>query len=81
MGSDPKTFDGADAYDKMRSLDEIARDSLNWTALYRDPVTRQLWKEWLPWPESHGDGPPRLERIDRARALLEFDVVENDLDD
>jgi hypothetical protein len=80
MTDDTEVFDGEEAQKKARWMQEVAKDSLNWTILYRDPASGTLWKRWLPWPSSHGGGPPRLERIDRHQALLEFDIIEEDLE-
>jgi hypothetical protein len=77
--SDDDVLVGVEAQVKARSLHELARDPAGWTVLYRDPDSGVLWKESYPWPESHGGGPPRLEVISRKRALLEFDVMEEDL--
>jgi hypothetical protein len=74
-----RTLVGVEAQEKARALDQIAVDALNWTVLYRDPASGLLWKESYPWPETHGGGPPKLEVISRRRALLEFDIREEDL--
>jgi hypothetical protein len=73
------TLDDYQAQEKIESLDRLSLNGLAWTILYRDPVTEALWKEWKPWSEMHGGGPSRLEPITRQRALLEFDVLEEDL--
>jgi hypothetical protein len=80
MTDDAQVFDGHEAHEKAKSMQEIAVDLRDWTVLYRDPVSGSLWKRWQPWPSSHGGGPPRLERIDRRQALLEFDITEEDLE-
>ncbi len=81
MTDEPEVLDGLEAQRKAAGLQELVSNEYDWTALYRDPVSGTLWKESYPSPETHGGGPPRLEMIDRRRALLEFDLTEGDLDE
>lgn len=80
-GDSPQVLIGRDADQKASHLTRVSRNDLNWTTLYRDPFSGQLWKKSYPRPEAHASGPSKLETISRERALLEFDVVEEDLTD
>jgi hypothetical protein len=78
--SDRKVIVGLAAQEKADEMEKLATDLLNWTALFRDPLTGELWKQTFPWPAAHGGGPPQLEITTRQRALLEFDLTEEDLE-
>jgi hypothetical protein len=76
---DPGSLVGFPAAEKVKQLIKVAYNNDEWTSLYRDPSSGELWKKSHPWPEAHGSGPPKLDPISAARALLEFDVMEEDL--
>ena len=80
MTPDNEVLIGSAAEEKARSLEELVTDDVNWTVLYRDRASGALWKQSYRWPASHAGGAPQLEQITRRRALLEFDLVEEDLD-
>jgi len=57
-------------------LAEIKTDQINWKTLYKCPTTGKYWREYFPFPEAHGGGPPEFVQISAAQALDEFGVTE-----
>jgi hypothetical protein len=53
-------------------LVQLKIDSVNWKTLWQDPKTGDFWKEYSPWSEAHGGGPPEFERITEKEARAEF---------
>jgi hypothetical protein len=77
--ADARSLVGFPAAEKIKQLEKLAYNDLEWTSLYRDPTSGELWRKSHLWPAAHGSGPPKLEPITAERALLEFDIVEGDL--
>ncbi|MDR6990216.1 Imm27 family immunity protein [Luteimonas sp. 3794] len=44
-------------------LKEVARDDSGWNIIYLDPRDGRLWELNYPEAESHGGGPPQLQRV------------------
>ncbi len=55
-------------------LTQIKVDDVNWRVLHRCPLTGKYWKEYSPFPEAHGGGPPEFVQISAAQAQEEFGV-------
>ncbi len=58
----------ADDYVK-KHLRLVKHDTVRWEGLFRCPETGTYWKQWYPWPEAHGGGPPELTRISEEDAM------------
>ena len=68
-----KFIQGADAKNYARShLREITVNFDNWETLYQCPITKTFWKEYFPYPEGHGGGPPELIQISPEDAKRDF---------
>ena len=57
-------------------LVEVVVDQASWQVLYKCPSTGKYWKEYLPYPEAHGGGPPEFVQISVSEAKREFDIGE-----
>lgn len=55
-------------------LQEISVNFSTWETLYQCPVTKRFWKEYFPYPEAHGGGPPELIQITPEQAEKDFDL-------
>jgi hypothetical protein len=69
-------LDGAEAREYARAhLVKIKVDLDKWQILYECPNTGKLWKEYYPYPDSHGGGPPELVQISLQAAQEEFHLA------
>ncbi len=65
---------------KIKSLDLVKVDHLNWLSYYIDPRTKEKWIEDRPQSEYHGGGPPRLRLVDNFGWEEEVDSDLKELD-
>ena len=54
---------GIEAREKIKSLELIKVDAINWWSYYKDSETGEKWKEDRPNSGYHGGGDPRLRLI------------------
>jgi hypothetical protein len=66
-GPDAEAWVG-EAYARQHAFEQIAVNVDEWTSLHRCPATGELWKKYFPFPEMHGGGPARFERISTSDA-------------
>ena len=53
-------------------LVELVYNSEKWDTLYGCPETGRLWRDYFPYPSSHGGGPMELVPISPEAAAAEF---------
>jgi hypothetical protein len=53
-------------------LIQLKVDSVNWRVLWKDPSTGEYWKEYFPYPDSHGSGPSEFVLITEDKAREDF---------
>jgi hypothetical protein len=63
-----------ETYAREHQFERLAVNVDEWTSLYRCPSSGDLWKKYFPFPEMHGGGPPRFERISQSEAEKEFRI-------
>ena len=56
-------------------LAELVVDLDNWRVLYQCPVTGLYWRESRKWPEAHGGGIRKYDRIGETEAAAQFGVT------
>lgn len=54
-----------EAREKIKSLELVKVDPINWFSYYIDKKTGEKWKEDRPNSGYHGGGSPRLNKITR----------------
>lgn len=74
MSNDQSKDYVGESYAKEHQFEQVAVNAEQWTSLYRCPRTGDLWKKYFPFPEMHGGGPPRFERLTPEDAQKEFNV-------
>ena len=58
-------------------LEQIAVNSDNWSALYKEPSNENYWGLSYPQSHMHGGGPPMLRRIskDHVNKMYNIDLI------
>jgi hypothetical protein len=55
-----------------QNLVQIKVDAANWKVLWKDPQTGKFWKEYFPYSELQGGGPPEFIQITEEEAKSDF---------
>ena len=63
----------AEVGDRIAALERIADG--NWTILYRDPSSGELWELFFPQGEMHGGGPRYLRQLSTDEAAKSYPDV------